>query len=375
MKCAHSIFLIVFLFVAGACSGPSRNEENSADRYAMDTLLIDSGSSIIDLEENLAFSGVSTHGKILFHFDPKALKLQVIDLEAAKIGKEIVFEKEGPNGIGDWHIGFQVLNDSTFALMGDNSFLLIDGDGNLKQKTRIDHLFYSQEDLIGRWSRSGFLLKDGKIFTFIDSWGGPSINLMVYDPVNDTYEIKEIPGADNMLSSAYVTYIKKSSFHHYYGFSLMDFSGDLLIHHRTYPEVAVYEVEEDSMQLFDPISAFYSHVPKVEKVKELNGEKETEAYKKELEKRMSFLTPLWDPESQKLYRWGYKMNPSTMEREEPEYENYLFVMDKEFRVLDEFLIPEVRSKPHRIFLVDGQFYLYQNMEDELGFLRLRLNFH
>lgn len=374
MKFFKSLSLFTLWILVWACSGPSDSVDISSN-FSIDTLLIDPGASIINLEENLAYSGLSMDGEKLFHFDPNSLTLQVINLENAKLEKEVVFEKEGPDGIGDWLVGFHALNDSTFALMGDNAFFLIDLEGNLKQKIRIDHLFYIQEDLVGKFTRPGFLFLGDKIIFSIDSWGGPSINLMVYDPVNDVYEIKEIPGADNILSSAYVTYINKSSFHHYYGFSLMDFLGDLIVHHRTYPEIAVYDVEEDTMQLFDPISTFYTHVPRVEKVKELNGQKESDSYKKELEKRMSFLVPLWDAERQSLYRWGYKMIPTTMDWETPEYENYLFVLDKEFKIIEEFLIPEIRSKPYRIFLVDGQLYLYQNMEDELGFLKIRLKFH
>lgn len=355
-----------------ACSGPSGKIEDAANAYSIDTLWIDPGSSIINLEENLAFSGLSEDGSTLFHFDPRALKIQVINLKEARMETEVQFEKEGPNGIGDWHIGFQVLSDTIFALMGDNAFFLIDLHGRLQEKIAIDHLFYIQEDLTGKFSRSGFLFMDGSIYSNLDAWQGPSLKLFAYNPKEDTYKIKEIPGAENVLNSAMVTYIQKSSFYYYFGFSLVDVAGDLLIHHRTYPEIALYRVAKDSMQLFYPISDYYSPVPKAEKIKEVNGEEESDAYQKELMKQMSFLPPLWDPVNQRLYRWGYKMIPSTMEREEPEFENYLFILDKEFKIVEEFLIPEIRTKPHRIFLEGKQLFFYQNMDDELGFLRIKL---
>ena len=138
--------------------------------------------------------------------------------------------------------------------------------------------------------------------------------------------------------------------------------------------MAVYRTNSNSIQLINSRSNFYEDVPKVDKVKEVYSENESKEFKKELEKRMSFLIPLWDEENQRIFRWGYKLSVKNVEMENPEYDNYFFVMDKEFNIVEEFLIPEVRIKPYRIFFIDNKIYLYHNFEDELGFIRVGLDF-
>jgi hypothetical protein len=83
---------------------------------------------------------------------------------------------------------------------------------------------------------------------------------------------------------------------------------------------------------------------------------------------------LWCKVCKKIFRWGYKLSSINVEMDNPEYDNYLFVMDKDLNFVEEFLIPEVRIKPYRIFIVDNQIYLYRNFEDELGFIRIGLDF-
>jgi len=360
------------LFLICSCS-PSKEQDNTTfERYKVDTLMIDAGSEIIFLKENLGLSDLSMDKKKLFNFDLERLKLQIINLEEAKLEKEVVFEKEGPNGIGDWFIGFKVLDDSTLVLQGDNAFLLVGFDGKLKQKIRLDHLFYMQDDLLGKFTHTGFHLTQNKIYVNFTGFGAPSLKFLDYDYIEDTYKVKDIPGTDYLLSSAVITYLGKSSFTHFFGYSMIDFSGDLILHNRTYPQMAVLRMQSDSMELVNPISEFYTDVPKAEKIKEVHSEKESDEFKKELEKRMNFLVPIWDKESQKIYRWGYKLVSTLADGDEPKYENYLFVMDKDFNVVEEFLVPEIHFKPYRIFLADGSLYLYQNFEDELGFIRIML---
>lgn len=372
MKFFNSLPLFTLWILLWACSGPLGGVDISA-KYSFDTLMIDSGTSIINLKENLAYSGLSMDGKKLFHFDPNDLTLQVINLENAKLEKEIVFEKEGPDGIGDWFIGFKVGDDSTFVLQGDNRFYKIDLGGNLKEKIGVDHLFYVHEELTKSFCHTGFSVLQNKIYNVISTFDTPEFYLLIYDFKEDAYELKVIPGSENLISSTVITYLGKSSFTYVTGFSIVDFSDGFILHNRSYPQMAFYRIDSDSIQLINPISSFYQDVPKVDKIKEVHSEKESDEFKKELEKRMSFLIPLWDEKNQKIYRWGYKLSSTNTNLENPEYDNYLFVMDIELNIVEEFQIPEVRMKPYRIFLVDNQIFLYHNFEDELGFIRVGLD--
>lgn len=366
--------LIVLFFLFFSCSQSNKQIDSRIEKYKIDTLMIDSGSDIIYLKENLSYSGLAIDQKKLFNIDVEQLKLQIIDLENARLEKEVLLEREGPNGIGDWFIGFKVWDDSTFVLQGDNRFYKVDLEGNLKENIGFDHLFYVQEELAKRFGHTGFKIHQNKIYNVITTFGTPEFNLLIYDFKEDAYQLKVIPGSENLISSTVITYLGKSSFTYVTGYSIVDFSDGFILHNRSYPQMAFYRIDSDSIQLINPISSFYQDVPKVDKIKEVHSEKESDEFKKELEKRMSFLIPLWDEKNQRIYRWGYKLSSKNTNIENPEYDNYLFVMDKELNIIEEFQIPEVRMKPYRIFLVDNQIYLYHNFEDELGFIRVELGF-
>ena len=366
--------LIVLFFLFFSCSQSNKQIDAKIEKYKIDTLMIDSGSDIIYLKENLTYSGLAIDQKKLFNIDIEQLKLQIIDLETARLEKEVLLEREGPNGIGDWFIGFKVWDDSTFVLLGDNRFYKVDLEGNLKEKIGFDHLFYVHEELAKRFGHTGFKIHQNKIYNVITTFGKPEFNLLIYDFKEDIYDLKEIPGSENLISSTVITYLGKSNFTDVTGFSIVDFSDDFILHNRSYPQMAVYRTNSNSIQLINSRSNFYEDVPKVDKVKEVYSENESKEFKKELEKRMSFLIPLWDEENQRIFRWGYKLSVKNVEMENPEYDNYFFVMDKEFNIVEEFLIPEVRIKPYRIFFIDNKIYLYHNFEDELGFIRGGLDF-
>ncbi|EON78514.1 hypothetical protein ADIS_0983 [Lunatimonas lonarensis] len=51
---------------------------------------------------------------------------------------------------------------------------------------------------------------------------------------------------------------------------------------------------------------------------------------------------------------------------------YLTVFDKNLEMLEESKIPELNKVPGTYFVKYGAIWIFENMEDELGFLRLKI---
>ncbi|NHE58879.1 hypothetical protein [Cyclobacterium plantarum] len=63
----------------------------------------------------------------------------------------------------------------------------------------------------------------------------------------------------------------------------------------------------------------------------------------------------------------------TYEENESETKVYLTAFDKDLNMLGEILVPQLRKKPARHFAKDGKIWIYEKMEDEMGFVRLAIS--
>ncbi|GHB40385.1 hypothetical protein [Mongoliitalea lutea] len=52
---------------------------------------------------------------------------------------------------------------------------------------------------------------------------------------------------------------------------------------------------------------------------------------------------------------------------------YLSVFDKDLQLLGESIVPISLARLSKAFVKDGKIWIYQNMEDELGFVRLKVS--
>jgi len=51
---------------------------------------------------------------------------------------------------------------------------------------------------------------------------------------------------------------------------------------------------------------------------------------------------------------------------------YISIFDEELNLLAESLVPELKASPKRHFIKDGKFWIFENIEDELAFMRLEI---
>jgi len=49
------------------------------------------------------------------------------------------------------------------------------------------------------------------------------------------------------------------------------------------------------------------------------------------------------------------------------------VLDKDLNMLGETLVPQLNKKPGKHFAKDGKIWIYENMNDEMGFIRLGMS--
>ena len=78
------------------------------------------------------------------------------------------------------------------------------------------------------------------------------------------------------------------------------------------------------------------------------------------------MAPFWDKDNKCFYRFSYK-----------EYDGktivYLTTLDEGLNQIGETVIPQLIKKPSRHFAKVGKIWIYENINDELGFVRISFN--
>lgn len=49
---------------------------------------------------------------------------------------------------------------------------------------------------------------------------------------------------------------------------------------------------------------------------------------------------------------------------------FLSVFDKDFNLIAESLVPDLNKRPDKHFVKDSQIWIFENIDDEMGFIRL-----
>ncbi|HSI78299.1 MAG TPA: DUF4221 family protein, partial [Lunatimonas sp.] len=141
-------------------------------------------------------------------------------------------------------------------------------------------------------------------------------------------------------------------------------------------ELYVYKPNSDSLHHFT-----YSYkLTKSEKTgsypTEISDPKEFHNIFKGINSEASFLTPIWDHDRQQYYRIHYETifsdDFSGMYPERLGADVYLSVYDKDFQLLDEVQLPQFQEIPGFHFAKDGKIWIFQNIDDEMGFIRFTL---
>ena len=365
-RSSFKIILILFAIGFSSCSNNKPFTDLNLVDFKIDTLIFKSEHDIIELGDDgeyLAFSAISKNSPTYSIFNLEKRYLYTLDLKTKKLLSKLEMSDEGPDGIGDWIIDFQMINDSSFIVQGDKVFYSLNKEGKRTNRVRLDHHFYLNPDLDRKFPNTGFLYKDKQFHFSTVKMGTNESEVLSYDPEIDTIYFREIPFVELINNSSVITQVESFTFYSSPAFVISDFPGGFLIVNRGMPNMTAYLTNGDTVSTKPNSSKFFEDQESVEEIFRAKNEIEEKEFKRELEKRMNFLLPIVDEKNQKLFRLGYHLTSDGVS-----YNNYLFEYDADLNLTREILLDEIKLKPRKMFLKESTFYLAASFEDEPGLL-------
>ena len=383
MKSSYYCLFFAFIF---ACNGSNEKTNHDLQGFEItsDTVIVDPGQEILFLTWKLGLSTLSQDKKYLYNFNNQDFAIEQINLNTLKFEKKYPFEKEGPNGVGEYLMGFSLIDNdqiffSTFTGKG-----IFDWQGNKLESFNLANMG-EEKGLMEETDRAYKILSfssEGKKFaSLITNYRSKTNALAIIDRENQTFEKHAIPAVDRASDFEIFLNDGKSAI----GFGAYRFlvqeGGNIILGTNVSNELYVVNQKSNSLQLLSYNSDLTPNQKSGTYPAETSDMDEFKSYRQKIQEDINFREPYWDEKKQVYYRISYHTkfdeNPAISEGgmfpSPSSVEAYLSILDKDLNLIKEGEFPQLNRVPEFHFAKDGKLWLFENIEDEMGFVRFDIS--
>jgi len=377
----HALLTLILLNLFVNCAAP--NGENGKDlsnlTISIDTVMVDSKEEILFLIGDLMIADLSSDGQYLYYLNPMDLNLEIVDLNQLEFIRRISYEEEGPNGLGRFPMQFQVLSDEQIFIGSFTHRGIFDLDG-----IKIKDLNFKMDELGGDFippgSNEKSMLVDPrdeyKLFSILNVWGDELSIFGVIDTQKKTFQNLPIPEFD-YLGEFRMVFSDGGNPRAILGdwLELTDSNNKIILSNKIGSDLYVFDNETEILE-HKPIAHQSISSRKSRKLpSKVETMEEFMEHKRNVEEDINFTAPVWDEKKQLYYRFAYCMKNKDLDGKQTpaDAEVFLVVLDKGFKLISETPIETFTKMPSRHFVKNGSIWIFENLDDEMGFVRLSLN--
>lgn len=376
----RKLYFVIGLYLFFSC-GTEREKGTSSGSLdftvEIDTVMVDAGDEILMAGSNIFISDLSKDKKYLYNFDHKQALIEVIDLEELMLDRKIPVEREGPNGIGTYTNFMQAIGDNTFAFTSYMSSSIINLDGE-----KIWDFNFRNEKLSGDTLAKGenispnYTFTNGfeEFYTQIAAHPNFSSSLAKVNTGNSTLKRIEVPQLQKLKDFNIHLEMEGGGMMTYHAsIRLSPWHKGLIISNSVFNENILYFSEEDTVVLKTYRSGLTPNEKIVNFKNKVSSEEEMGSEYEKMSGQIEFGPLLWDDTSGKYYRLSHILRPKIEGEDGRKADVYLTVFDKDLNMLGEIPVKDYTKMPsYKHFAKDGTIWLHENVDDELGFIRIRV---
>lgn len=382
MKISISSIILVLTI---ACSSPKEGESDLPTlEITMDTVMIDPGQEILFLNQGLRLSALSRDKKYLYNINPQEYSIEQINLNSLEFEKKHTFEKEGPNGVGEYLRGFSLINEEMLFFSTYQMESIFNWQGTKLESFDLSEMGMEQDELEegDRPFKTISLSDDGKQFaSLISNFQNKTTSFALIDRNNNSFKKLAIPAIEKAANFELMLRDGESAMGIGTDRYLMEEGGKVILGSGVSSELYVLDKNSDSLQHITYSSQLTPNEKSGTYPAEVGDRSQFENYFKKIQEDINFKGPIYDEEKQVYYRFSYQMVfDDNAEQKENQFFSqpagatvYLSVLDKDLNLIAEGSVPELNGYPAFHFGKNGKLWLFENIEDEMGFVRLDIN--
>ncbi len=364
-----------------ACGGGESSESPASMNYNLtyeiDTVMVDAGDHFFFLNWGMGIADVSSDAKTLYNLNPNSLLLEIVDLDQMKLKTTVQLEREGPNGVGGGFIGkLQVLDNGNIKLFDFNRVFEVNQQGGLVDKFEFEksewtgYEFGENEeiDYYGTFSPDG-----STFFTRLNEldFGEPSKAMLKLDMVNKTIQLLDAGDMFQRLDEFSITMRSGD------GTMMMttgedvytDFvNGDFILSNAAFNEAFVWKPGMDSLSQMNFNATLTSNGKTGDFPDEVESQEALMEAMNKKKEQVEFERMIYHPEGDLL--WRFAEDKDRMIADSVVKKQVVTLFDTDYNMLHEQKIEDYPNASLRFFK-DGMLYTYVNIDDEMGFARIK----
>lgn len=380
------LILISMLFLFSCGTNTEKQANFTQMTFSLDTVMVDSGDEIINLRGGLWSSTINSDQSKLYLWDFQAFTLDIISLDELILERKVPFEKEGPNGVGSNVNWMSLPDDNQILLANFEGMGLFELNGNKLSDLKLEKDKFEGDSLLDGeiFQSKSFALAGGSVVygLLVNPWKSAKKIMSKVDFESKTIKKMKLPGeaelpeytvelnSDQMMTS--ITSEK----------TVQKFGNKLVISSTGYTDLYVLDLENDSVYHVDYSPQLSPKAKKGGYPSEVKSVEHLREVIQSIHAEINFQPLIWDEINKRFYRFSFETSP--MENTDwplflsaegkPLSKLYLSILDEDFNLLGESDLSHLGSVPTYAFVKDGKIWYYVNVDDELGFVRMTINY-
>lgn len=302
-----------------------------------------------------------------------------INLDQLKLERRIQFEKEGPDGIPTFISRFSINADEDLMMWSNRFYTVYDQNAKRIKDLELEKIV--EPYLSGSEAYPLMVFEDpnqeDRVVGVFLKWVDKEHFLIDVNLTKREFKKTDLPDLAKTQEFS-VDILYDGNWMGSYGVDLYALStGDrIIVSNNSINEVIVYDFKGDSTYLkgWDtPLLGSKKNYQPPKQVDQDTGE--LEGIIKKIKEDIVYNRFTWDDVEKRFFRF------STRERfgeEIDEFGRYtstgadvfISIFDEDLNLLAESLVPELTAPPKRHFVKDGKIWIFENIGDELAFIRL-----
>ncbi len=378
------LLIAAALFLAvSACASKEEKKQAVSDqiRVSLDTVLVDSGDEFLYLQDYLYYSDLSIDKNYLFNFNSQDLVVEKIDLNQLRLEKRIQFEKEGPNGLSSSYPNFSILPDNNFLFWTYHFYKIFDQNSLMVKDMQLDKISAEYLGNTEYFPRALYLDENdsNRVVGLINHWETGVQFILDFDLASKTFEKIEVPELQKNLDYK-IELLQDGTPAGGYGAVMYSLQVDreILISSSAFNEVQILDMKNDSVYIkkwnTPLVGSKKAYLPPIT-VERTSGELKDIVRK--MEEEISYRGIVWDEKNQRYFRFSDRNHFGEDLNEYGGYvitgaDIFLSIFDKDFNLIAEAEIAELTKTPTTYFTKDGDIWMFENINDELAFVIVKI---
>lgn len=375
----------LFLICCGIFACSSKNSSNPVSdkeiTVSIDTVYLDGKGEIIFVFNGLSVSDFSADQRLMFNFDFMTPSIEIFDLDNLEFRERILLEKEGPNGVGEMVYDFNLLEgDLFFAGSRDQNLGLFSFRGEMQRNITLDKIHEIKQVPFGTLVLNQSLVLQSEpliLFGEFSDWsksdgtGKEFIGVWYEDEEYfEEYAIEDWFGFENYRAMVNLGNFKTSL--NAYWFLMENIPGGVVVSTNLTSSFLWFDKTKREFRL---VNENHQLIPNTVNAELSDSYPSSESFSNalnEIKKEISYLKPVWDWDNEVFYRFAYKEKFDANGKVVASHV-YLSVLNKDFSLIQESHIPQLNKSPNFHFVKDGKIWIFENIEDEVSFIRLKVD--